>query len=130
MSFCVSNRTGLTNATTVERTEEQLMRVIPKKDWITAHHWLIYHGRRVCHARKPDCGSCALLPNCRFGGGLIAGDNPADSKVKGSRVGPGASCATGALPAAKPTKTPHESEYGETPTQKSSPAARRGCKPE
>ena len=65
--FRVSNRTGLATAKTVEETERQLMRVIPKADWIDAHHWLIYHGRRVCHARKPDCALCALRPDCRFG---------------------------------------------------------------
>ncbi len=128
--FRVSNRTGLANATTVERTEEQLMRVIPKKDWIAAHHWLIYHGRRVCHARKPDCGSCALLPDCRFGGGLIAGENPTDSKVKNARAKPGASRASGAPSSAKPAQAPQASENAQTPTHKSSPAARRGRKPE
>ena len=64
--FRVSNRTGLANAKTVEETEQQLMRVIPKKNWIAAHHWLIFHGRRVCHARKPACDACALRFDCRF----------------------------------------------------------------
>jgi endonuclease-3 len=40
------------------------MRVIPKRDWSDAHHWLIFHGRRVCRARKPDCGACTLNPWC------------------------------------------------------------------
>lgn len=84
--FRVSNRTGLATAKTVERTEEQLMRVIPKADWIAAHHWLIFHGRRVCHARKPDCAACALLPDCRYGRGLAAGIAPEDSKVKMPRA--------------------------------------------
>lgn len=64
--FRVSNRTGLATAKTVEATEEQLMRVIPRADWIAAHHWLIFHGRRVCHARKPACQACALQPECRY----------------------------------------------------------------
>lgn len=64
--FRVSNRTGLATAKTVEETERQLQVVIPRKDWIAAHHWLIFHGRRVCHARKPECGQCTLLPECRF----------------------------------------------------------------
>lgn len=63
--FRVSNRLGLASAKTVERTEEQLQKAIPKKDWIKAHHWLILHGRRVCHARKPDCGGCALAILCK-----------------------------------------------------------------
>jgi len=64
--FRVSNRLGLATAKNVEETEKQLMRVIPKKDWIDAHHWLIFHGRRVCHARKPACATCALQAECRY----------------------------------------------------------------
>ena len=64
--FRVSNRIGLANAKNVEATEQQLMRAIPKHDWIKAHHWLIYHGRRVCHARKPACEACAIAPYCKY----------------------------------------------------------------
>ena len=64
--FRVSNRLGLVNAKTVEETEIQLQKAIPKKDWRDAHHWLIYHGRRVCHARGPACESCTLQPFCRY----------------------------------------------------------------
>jgi endonuclease III len=64
--FRVSNRTGLATAKNVEETERQLMRVIPRRNWIDAHHWLIFHGRRVCHARNPACGECALTPECRY----------------------------------------------------------------
>ena len=62
--FRVSNRLGLADAKTVEDTEKQLMRAIPKKDWCDAHHWLIWHGRRVCKAQHPLCGECALRPLC------------------------------------------------------------------
>lgn len=64
--FRVSNRMGLATANTVEETERQLMRVIPREDWIAAHHWLIFHGRRVCHARKPACETCTLRNDCRY----------------------------------------------------------------
>ena len=64
--FRVSNRLGLAQAKTVEETEEQLKKAIPKKDWRDAHHWLIYHGRRVCKAQRPDCGSCTLCAMCRY----------------------------------------------------------------
>ena len=64
--FRVSNRLGLAHATNVEDTEEQLRKLIPKKNWSHAHHWLIYHGRRVCHARKPDCGDCVLQNLCQY----------------------------------------------------------------
>ncbi len=64
--FRVSNRLGLADATTVEKTEEQLKKAIPKKDWIDAHHWLILHGRRVCNARSPKCDICTLNHYCKY----------------------------------------------------------------
>ncbi len=63
--FRVSNRLGLASAKTVEETERQLQKAIPKKDWRDAHHWLIFHGRRVCHAQRPDCEGCTLHALCR-----------------------------------------------------------------
>ena len=63
--FRVSNRLGLADADTVERTEEQLMAVIPRDTWSIAHHWLIWHGRRVCKAQHPLCAECTLAPYCR-----------------------------------------------------------------
>ncbi len=63
--FRVSNRIGLANATTVEATEKQLMEVIPQNKWSIAHHWLIFHGRRVCSARKPRCEECAICDLCK-----------------------------------------------------------------
>lgn len=63
--FRVANRLGLSDALTVEETERQLMALIPESDWSQAHHWLIYHGRRVCHSQKPDCENCALRPWCK-----------------------------------------------------------------
>ncbi|MGN0806104.1 MAG: endonuclease III [Candidatus Coproplasma sp.] len=64
--FRVSNRLGLAHAPTPEKTEEQLKEAIPKSDWSKAHHWLIYHGRQVCHSRKPDCEKCTLKNNCEY----------------------------------------------------------------
>ena len=63
--FRVSNRLGLAEAKNVELTEEQLKKAIPKKDWVAAHHWLIFHGRRVCHARNPACETCTLRTLCK-----------------------------------------------------------------
>lgn len=62
--FRVSNRIGLADARTVEKTEEQLMAHIPEKDWSAAHHWLIYHGRQVCGAKKPCCEGCCVAAVC------------------------------------------------------------------
>lgn len=64
--FRVSNRIGLADATNVEKTEEQLMQVIPQGKWSAAHHWLIWHGRKICKARKPACPECPLLNLCAF----------------------------------------------------------------
>ncbi len=65
--FRVANRLGLADSEHVRETEEQLMRRIPKTKWSQAHHWLIWHGRRICHARNPQCHSCPLHAVCRYG---------------------------------------------------------------
>ena len=62
--FRVANRLGLTNAKNPVQTETQLMRVIPEAEWSEAHHWLIHHGREICHARRPECGRCPLRELC------------------------------------------------------------------
>ena len=64
--FRVSNRLGLASANSIEKTERQLMQNIPREDWIRAHHWLIYHGRRVCKAQRPLCGACSLREVCFY----------------------------------------------------------------
>ena len=63
--FRVSNRLGLADADDVLKTELQLQKAIPKSDWSAAHHWLIYHGRRVCKAQRPLCESCTLREMCK-----------------------------------------------------------------
>lgn len=64
--FRVSNRIGLADAKNVEATERQLMEIIPQDKWSIAHHWLIFHGRRVCSSRKPNCEACCIKDNCRY----------------------------------------------------------------
>ena len=64
--FRVSNRLGLAKGKTPEQVEEGLCKAIPKEDWSKAHHWLIYHGRQVCHSQKPDCAGCSLKEFCDF----------------------------------------------------------------
>ncbi len=66
--FRVSNRLGLCRADTVEETERQMTRLIPREKWGRAHHWLIWHGRRVCKAQRPLCGECPLQAWCRSAG--------------------------------------------------------------
>lgn len=64
--FRVSNRIGLVKEDTPYKTELALMKVIDKSLWSKSHHYLIFHGRRVCKARKPDCASCAIKNLCRY----------------------------------------------------------------
>lgn len=64
--FRVSNRLELAVGKTPEQVEEGLMKAIPKSDWSKAHHWLIYHGRRVCHSQRPDCANCTLREDCPY----------------------------------------------------------------
>ena len=62
--FRVSNRLKLAVGETPLEVEEGLMKAIPKELWSQAHHWLIWHGRRVCKARRPLCGECPLGEVC------------------------------------------------------------------
>ncbi|PKM81598.1 MAG: endonuclease III [Firmicutes bacterium HGW-Firmicutes-14] len=63
--FRVSNRLGLVSAPSPEKTEEELMKIIPEGLRNKAHHWLIFHGRNVCRAKKPKCTECNLRQYCR-----------------------------------------------------------------
>ena len=60
----LSNRLGLTTQKDPVKIEKDLEKLVPKKDWVMFSHWLIYHGRRVCNARKPDCENCVLEKIC------------------------------------------------------------------
>ena len=62
--FRVANRLKLAVGETPLEVEEGLMKAIPKELWSQAHHWLIWHGCRVCKARRPLCGECPLGEVC------------------------------------------------------------------
>ena len=62
--FRVSRRMGFSQKDDVRGVEEDLMKLIPKEDWCKAHHWLIFHGRRCCAARKPQCSICPVAEYC------------------------------------------------------------------
>ncbi len=64
--FRVSNRLGLAKGKTPLEVEAGLQKAIPKSDWSKAHHWLIWHGRKICHAQRPDCVNCKLSPLCDY----------------------------------------------------------------
>lgn len=65
--FRVSRRIGLAGGKTVLEVEKELMKSIPKDKWSQAHHWLIWHGRKCCTARNPNCKGCKLHKLCVFG---------------------------------------------------------------
>jgi len=58
--FRVSRRIGMADATTPEKVEVQLRELLNRDIWIYGHHLLIWHGRRICHAQKPECDKCPL----------------------------------------------------------------------
>jgi endonuclease-3 len=57
-------RLGLSTEKDPEKIERDLMRLVPRPDWTLFSHWLIWHGRRRCPARKPDCAACELARWC------------------------------------------------------------------
>ena len=60
----LSQRLGLTDETTPEKIETDLLKLVPREDWANFSHWLIWHGRRRCTARKPDCAGCEAAALC------------------------------------------------------------------
>ncbi|MCQ2398948.1 MAG: endonuclease III [Clostridia bacterium] len=62
--FRVANRIGLATAKDVLNTEKQLMAILDENCWSKAHHYIIFHGRAVCKAGKPDCENCQIKNLC------------------------------------------------------------------
>lgn len=60
----LAKRLGFTRMDSPEKIEADLIKMVPKKDWTLFSHWLIFHGRRRCHARKPDCPQCEIQHLC------------------------------------------------------------------
>ena len=113
----LAGRLGLTEHTDPVKIEQDLMRLIPRDQWSIFAHRLIWHGRRVCHAKKPDCDHCGLAPLCPSAG--LAGqaiDGAAAPLPKSARRRLGAlaaaaasasSSAEGARPAPLASKPPN-----------------------
>jgi endonuclease-3 len=64
----LARRLGLTRHTDAAKIEQDLMALVPRAQWTMFSHWLIWHGRRRCYARKPDCPHCELAPLCPSAG--------------------------------------------------------------
>jgi endonuclease III len=63
----LSQRLGLTKHKDPEKIERDLMKLVPREYWTDWSHWLIWHGRRRCYARKPDCADCEIFQLCPAG---------------------------------------------------------------
>ena len=85
----ISRRTGLTRATDPVKAERELMEILPRKRWVDFSHQMIYHGRRVCDARKPRCEECSMRRFCPRVG--VAGPKPTrEPSRKGAKGNKGA----------------------------------------
>ena len=60
----LANRLGLAKGTDAVKLEQELVTLVPQQDWTLFSHWLIWHGRRRCAARKPDCANCEIQKLC------------------------------------------------------------------
>ncbi len=77
----LARRFGWTTSLEPEKVEAEVATLIPRKEWTMLSHRLIWHGRRVCHARRPACGACALAPLCPS-----FGEGPTDPEVAAKLV--------------------------------------------
>src|SRR6056297_1536426 len=62
--YRISRRLGFTKSKTPDKVSDDMMKIIPKDDWIEFHHLLISHGRNICKARNPDCSKCKIEKYC------------------------------------------------------------------
>lgn len=62
----VSNRIGLVQTDRPEKTEKELLKIVPKKHLMEAHHYLVLHGRYTCTARSPKCATCGIREYCQY----------------------------------------------------------------
>lgn len=67
----LSHRFKITRHTDAEKIEQDLMKLVPKEHWTQWSHWLIWHGRRRCFARRPDCHRCEIFKLCPSGKAFI-----------------------------------------------------------
>jgi len=72
----ITQRLGLSRSTDAAKIEQDLMRIIPQTAWISFAHQVIFHGRRVCKARNPECSQCPLVQLCPFPPSRHSGSGP------------------------------------------------------
>ena len=64
--FRVAHRLGFSDGKTPYDVETDIKKLFPPEKWNALHHYMIFHGRYVCHSRKPDCENCTLKENCKY----------------------------------------------------------------
>ena len=79
-------RWGWTAEETPDKVERAVGELIPRKQWTMLSHWVIFHGRRVCHARKPACGACLLAGDCPSYGAGPTDPEQAAELVRGAEA--------------------------------------------
>jgi endonuclease III len=85
----ISQRLGLTANTDPAKVEQDLMKVVPRQDWLDFSHLLIYHGRKVCQARQPLCEECSVCELCPTGLQRTAGGVSEEPVTRGKSRGTG-----------------------------------------
>lgn len=78
----IAHRLGLSKAGTAEKVEEDLMRILPREEWIDFSHVLIHHGRRICQARAPRCGECPVKDLCPSAPLFLRGLKPTTKRMR------------------------------------------------
>jgi endonuclease-3 len=102
----LSARLGLTEQTDPVKIELDLCELLPRSEWVKFPDRLIWHGRRVCFAKKPLCDTCRLAPLCPSAGlGEASGDVSDEAAAKGPAKAPSAKAAATKAPAAKASAT-------------------------
>ncbi len=84
--FRVSNRTGIAPGENVREVEDKLVKVVPERFMLHAHHWLILHGRYVCLARKPGCPECLISDLCQYKAKTMPEAAVADGRARAPKL--------------------------------------------
>jgi endonuclease III len=79
----LSERLGLTKQSDPEKIEQDLIRLVPRRHWTDWSHWLIWHGRRRCFARRPDCHHCEIFRLCPSGKNFVRTGEARSAQAEG-----------------------------------------------
>lgn len=121
-------RLGLTRETDAVKIERDLMACVPQPEWITFANRLIWHGRRVCHARAPACSACALAPACPSADLLPPAGAAAGKRPKSGQHAPAAGAPKRKAPA-RPGQAAVKRAVRPTAKPPAKPAAKPAAKP-